>query len=90
LILRSVEDSLGRKAYHAASGLCLRHCIDAAALAEVPAALAELLSAQIARLRVLEWELGECSRKENWSVRYEAKGPESDAWYRAAKQFSGV
>lgn len=90
LILRLLEDPLGRKAYHAGWGLCLRHCIEAAKLAEVPSALAELLSAQIARLRVLEWELEEASRKNNWSVRYEPKGPESDVWRRAAYQFCGV
>jgi hypothetical protein len=89
LILRIVEDPLGRKAYHAAAGLCLRHCIEAADAAEAPQALAELISAQIARLRVLEWELNEASRKASWSVRYEPKGPETDAWRRAAQQFSG-
>jgi hypothetical protein len=56
----------------------------------VPSALVELLSAQIARLRLLEWELEEASRKDNWSVRYEPKGPESDVWRRAAYQFCGV
>ncbi len=90
LILRLLEDPLGRKAYHAGWGLCLRHCIQAANLAEVPAALDELLSAQIAHLRVLEWELEESSRKNNWSLRYEPKGPESDVWRRAAYQFCGV
>jgi hypothetical protein len=90
LLLRALEDPLGRKTYHTAHGLCLRHCIEAANLAEVPAALAELLSAQIARLRVLEWEIGEASRKSNWSVRYESKGLESNAWRRAAYQFCGV
>jgi hypothetical protein len=90
LILRALEDPVGRKAYHAGSGLCLRHCVEAANRAEAPAALVELLSAQIARLRVLEWELEEASRKMSWSVRYEPKGPESDAWRRAAKQFCGV
>ena len=90
LILRVLEDPVGRKAYHAGSGLCLRHCIEAANLAEVPAALIELLSAQIARLRVVEWELEEASRKMSWSVRYEPKGPESDTWRRAAQQFCGV
>jgi hypothetical protein len=90
LILRALEDAAGRKAYRGATGLCLRHCVEAANLAEVPAALAEVLSAQIARLRMLEWELGEASRKIDWSVRYEAKGPEQDAWRRAAYQFCGV
>jgi hypothetical protein len=90
LILRVLEDRAGRKAYHAGWGLCLRHCVQAASLAEVPTALTELLSAQIARLRVLEWELQESSRKYNWSVRYESKGPESQVWRRAAYQFCGV
>ena len=90
LILRILEEPNGRKAYQAGWGLCLRHCIEAANVAEVPSALAEVLSAQIARLRVLEWELHEASRKDNWSVRYEPKGPESDVWRRAAYQFCGV
>jgi hypothetical protein len=90
LILRALEEPSGRKAYQAGWGLCLRHCIDAAKLAEVPDTLAELLSAQIARLRILEWELHEASRKDNWSVRYEPKGPEKDVWRRAAYQFCGV
>jgi len=72
------------------AGASVRHGIEAANLAEVPSALAELLSAQIARLRVLEWELEESSRKNNWSVRYEPKGPESDVWRRAAYKFCGV
>jgi hypothetical protein len=90
LILRVLEDPRGKKAYHAGWGLCLRHCIEAANLAEVPAALAELLSAQIARLRVLEWELEEASRKDNWTVRYEPKGAETDVWRRTAYQLCGL
>ncbi len=90
LILRVLEDPAGRKAYHAGWGLCLRHCVQAARLADVPAALTELLSAQIARLRVLEWELQEASRKDNWSVRYESKDSETEVWRRAAYQFCGV
>jgi hypothetical protein len=90
LILRALEDPAGRIAYHAGAGLCLRHCVEAAKLAEAPAALGELLSAQIARLRLLEWELEEASRKFSWSVRYEPKGAETDAWRRAARQFCGV
>ena len=90
LILRALEDPAGRKSYHAGAGLCLRHCVEAAKLAEAPGALAELLSAQVARLRMLEWELGEALRKMSWSVRYEPKGPENDAWRRAAQQFCGI
>jgi hypothetical protein len=90
LILRILEDPRGRKVYRNASGVCLRHCVAAADVARVPEAFAELLSAQIARLRMLEWELDESSRKNNWSVRYETNGPESDIWRRAACQFCGV
>lgn len=89
LILRVVEEPTGRKAYSQAWGLCLRHCIAAARIAEAPAALNELLTAQITRLRILEWELKETSRKHNWSVRYEPTGPEAGAWERAAHQFCG-
>jgi Family of unknown function (DUF6062) len=90
LILRVLEEPNGREAYQAGWGLCLRHCIDAAKIAEVPSALGEVLSAQVARLRILAWELHEASRKDNWSVRYEPKGPEKDVWRRAAYQFCGV
>jgi len=90
LILRVMEDPAGRQAYHQAWGLCLRHCIAAASIAENPDALSELLAAQITRLRLLEWELQESGRKLNWSVRYEPKGPEESAWRRAAYQFCGV
>ncbi|HEY7321904.1 MAG TPA: hypothetical protein VIE89_30410 [Candidatus Binatia bacterium] len=90
LILRGLEDSVGRKAYRESFGLCLRHCVQAARIAEVPQALDELLSTQIARLRILEWELEEALRKSSWSVRYEPKGPETEAWRRAAYQFCGV
>ena len=90
LILRALEDSVGRKAYRESFGLCVRHCVEAAQLAEVPHALDELLSTQIARLRILEWELEEGLRKSSWSVRYEPKGPEAEAWRRAANQFCGV
>jgi hypothetical protein len=90
LILRVLEDPTGRKAYRAGWGLCLRHCVQAARLAELPTALSALLSAQVARLRVLEWELKESSRKDNWSVRYEPKRAESEVWRRSAYQFCGV
>jgi len=61
----------------------------AAGVAENPAALSELFKAQIIRLRLLEWELEEASRRLNWSVRYESKGPEGSAWQRAGHQFCG-
>jgi hypothetical protein len=90
LILRVVEDPTGRQSYHQSWGLCLRHCIMAASVAENPAALSEVLKAQIPHLRILEWELDEVSRKHNWSVRYEPAGPEAGAWERAAHQFCGT
>lgn len=90
LILRVVEEPAGRQAYHQGWGLCLRHCITAAGMAENAATLSELLKAQIIRLRLLQWELAEASRKMNWSVRYEPRGPEESAWRRAAYQFCGV
>ncbi|OGP27696.1 MAG: hypothetical protein A2038_15815 [Deltaproteobacteria bacterium GWA2_57_13] len=89
-LLRIMEAPAGRDAYANGSGLCLRHCIAAASIADNPAALSEILQTQIVRLRTLEWELEEYSRKINWSVRYEPKGPEQDAWLRAAQRFCGV
>jgi hypothetical protein len=85
-----LENPYGRKAFHESAGICLRHCVEAANIAEVPAALDELLAAQIARLRVIEWELQEAARKSSWSVRYESKGPEQTAWRRAASQIYGI
>lgn len=89
LVLRALEDPMGQEAYHRGAGLCFRHCLVAANLAEVPDVLAELLAFQIARLRLLEWELEEASRKMNWVIRYEPKGPEETAWRRAAYQLYG-
>lgn len=90
LILRALEEPAGKQAYLAGWGLCLRHCIAAAGVAEVPEALAVIIRAQIARLRLLEWELHEAARKVSWSLRYESKGPEQTAWRRAAQMFCGV
>ena len=89
LILRVVEDSVGGQTYQQSWGLCLRHSVEAARLADNPKALSEIVTVQIGRLRILEWELHEFSRKHNWSVRYEPGGPESSAWQRAAYQLCG-
>jgi hypothetical protein len=89
LVLRALEGPIGREAYHRGAGLCFRHCLVAANLAEVPDVLAELFSSQLARLRLLEWELEEASRKMNWVIRYEPKGPEETSWRRAAYQLCG-
>jgi hypothetical protein len=89
MILRIVEDPVGKQAYLEGSGLCFRHLVAATSLARNPDVLDTLLTAQIARLRLLEWELEEASRKASWMVRYEVKGPEDQAWCRAAYQFCG-
>ncbi|MBI3810119.1 MAG: hypothetical protein HY284_06645 [Nitrospirae bacterium] len=89
LVLRVLEDPIGREAYHRGAGLCFRHCLVAANLAEVPDVLDELFASQLARLRLLEWELEEASRKMNWVIRYEPKGPEETSWRRAAYQLCG-
>jgi hypothetical protein len=38
---------------------------------------------------VLRWELAEADRKQAWALRYQAIGPETSAWLRAAAMVDG-
>lgn len=90
LLGRVLENPVGKRACQNRWGLCLRHCLVAARLVDLPEVLAELLSLQIARLGPLDWELQEAARKTSWSVRYEPKGSEFQAWQRAAHRLAGT
>jgi hypothetical protein len=90
LILRAADDPFTREVYGEKAGICLRHAIQAARVADDPAKLSFVLKTEETRLRILEWELQEHSRKENWSVRYEPAGVEASAWMRAAYQLCGA
>lgn len=89
LIAASLGDPAIRKAYEIGDGLCLRHLPAAVARAKRDELLI-LIRPVRARLAVLEWELEEFLRKQSWTVRYEAMGPERGAWQKAAQSLSGI
>ncbi len=89
LIAASLGDPTIRRAYEIGDGLCLRHLPAAVARARRDELLI-LIRPVRARLGVLEWELEEFLRKQSWTVRYEAMGPERGAWQKAAQSLSGI
>jgi hypothetical protein len=90
LLIRSLADPDTRSAYEQRSGICFRHLPRALEFADDEETSRFLLQTQRVRLSILAWELEECSRKRDWSVRYESKGPEHSAGFRAAVQYSGI
>jgi len=89
LIAASLGDPAIRTAYEIGDGLCLRHLRAAVPHAGHEAARILIHTAQV-RLAILEWELEELLRKQSWTVRHEATGPERGAWQRAARFLSGI
>ncbi len=90
LLVRGLEDPGTRLAYLEGSGVCFSHLPMALEFARNHEVQRVLLDSQRVRLEILAWELAECSRKVNWSVRYEEKGFEQMAWERAVAQYSGM
>jgi hypothetical protein len=90
LLIRSLEDPDTRSAYEQGRGICFRHLPRALEFADDEAISRFLLQTQKVRLSILAWELEECFRKWDWSIRYESKGPEHSAGFRAAAHYSGI
>ena len=90
LLVRSLRDPDTRSAYGQGSGICFRHLPRALEFTDDEETSRFLLRTQKVRLSILAWELEECSRKRDWSVRYEPKGPEHSAGFRAAAYYSGI
>ncbi|MGQ9699777.1 MAG: hypothetical protein ACUVQS_01710 [Candidatus Bipolaricaulaceae bacterium] len=90
LLVRGLGDPAVRAAYEGGSGLCMRHLPLALSLARRAAEAAVLVHTARVRLEMVEWELEEFLRKQNWLVRYELTGVEGGAWQRAVALLSGV
>lgn len=82
LLARALLDGPTARRFESSHGLCARHAL---AGPTPPAAL----DVARARLGLLSWELEEAARKQAWSFRHEAPGPESTAWLRAAALLDG-
>lgn len=89
LLAEALRDRPIAERYQAGVGLCYHDLRRTLALHPPPGVTAILRGTMSARLSVLVWELEERSRRDAWQFRYEARGPEQDAWYRVLRQFSG-
>lgn len=81
LLLAALEEPGTERVYVRSHGVCVRHA------GPRPSSL--LRQTLCARLSLLEWELREVARKEDWNVRYELHGDEFSAWGRAMGQIDG-
>lgn len=90
LVSRAVADPDTSRIYQKSDGLCFRHLPQAVGFCTGCASLDALLRAQKVRLELLQWEIREYQRKQSWTLRYEPKGPEQDAYRRAVAQYTGV
>lgn len=90
LLVRALDDPGTFDAYEASSGVCFRHLPRLLRAAPTPEAAKRILRVQRLRLEVLQWELTEFDRKQNWAVRYEPLGPEASASSRAVNHYSGA
>ncbi|HWK28978.1 MAG TPA: hypothetical protein VNS09_20620 [Solirubrobacter sp.] len=81
LALRLLAGPAGARRYEDAHGLCLRH----AEMAAEPAVTTLLR----AHLRVLDWEIAETRRKDEWAARHERRGAERTAPLRLAALLDG-
>lgn len=90
LLARSLADPATASRYQQSSGVCFRDLPLALSACRDAEQVKALARAARVRLEVLQWELEEAMRKEDWSVRYEAKSTEQAAWERAVGQVSGA
>ena len=76
-------------AYEQGDGVCLQHLPLVLRRCREGSVAQIILRAYRARHEMVAWGLAEFLRKENWSVRFEAKGPEQTAWVHAVAHYSG-
>lgn len=89
LIGRSLHHPDVRRLYQKKGGVCYRHLQDVLAMAEGPV-LNTVKDTAVTHLKMLGWEIHEFLVREDWNRRYEPKGAEQTAPYRAVVRFSGV
>jgi hypothetical protein len=85
LLLAALENVPLLRSYLDSHGLCVRHVLS---LREADRSLPADTVCR-ARLEWIAWELAEASRKLDWTVRYEKRGEEFDAWRRAMGMIDG-
>jgi hypothetical protein len=78
-----------RSNYEKGFGLCLKHLQRALTMFPRSAQREFAITAQIAKLDCLVWELQECQRKNAWQARPETLGDEMGSPDRAIMRFSG-
>jgi hypothetical protein len=89
LLARGIADPDTLRVYQRSSGLCFRHLPEAPSFFRDPVELRALVRDQRTRLELLQWELQEFQRKQNWTLRYEPNGVEGTAWRRAVDKYTG-
>jgi hypothetical protein len=89
LLDRALGDTHIAHRYEDTSGVCFHHLPLAIRRCTESSGMSLLLRTQYTRVAVVHWELEEYWRKLNWTYRWEPRGDEQDAWYRAVVQYSG-
>jgi hypothetical protein len=90
LLVRGLADPDTLDVYQESDGLCFHHLSLALGFCKDAAVAGSLVRTQRTRAEVLQWELQEYGRKQSWTLRYEPKETEQDAWRRAVSQYVGV
>lgn len=90
LLDRMLGDAGIARRYEDASGVCFRHLPLAIKHCTEPSNMRLLLRTQYTREAVMHWELEEYWRKHDWTHRWEPRGDEQAAWYRAVGQYTGT
>jgi Family of unknown function (DUF6062) len=90
LLERALCDAGMARRYDGSSGVCFRHLPLAIRRCTETSTIKLLLRTQYTRIAVVHWELEEYWRKLNWTRRWEPKGDEQTAWYRAVTYYSGT
>jgi hypothetical protein len=90
LLDRTLGDTRIAQRYEETSGACFRHLPLAIRHCSDPRNVRLLLRTQSTRVAVVHWELEEYWQKLNWTHRWEPRGDEQDAWYRAVTQYTGT
>lgn len=90
LLVRALNDRETQTLYQRSDGVCFRDLPLALRYARTHDEAQLLITRERVRLELLEWELREFQRKTSWTVRFESRGAEQEAWARAAEQFTSA
>jgi hypothetical protein len=86
LLAAALHDPVRARAYEHAHGVCLHHAL---ATGEGPPPPEAAMVVLRARLALLDWELTEALRKQDWRTRHEVKGAEMAVGARAPTLLDG-